>query len=164
MSTVTSFAIHTNSFEGGLPGSGLQVMRAVSRFYIARNGFKGTIPESGIRRMSAVTEFGIFTNSFEGALSECGLEVMQTMSILYVQENRFAGTVPNRAVARLRALSVSNNDFEGRMCHTLITESTGDLPRPQLAGRANSTALTWRQRTELKMRGSHSLSLRMSQI
>eukprot|EP00971_Amphidinium_carterae_P124853 2473258-Amphidinium_carterae.1 len=42
-------------------------------------------------------------------------------------------------------------------CNTLITESTAGLPRPQLAGRANSTASTWRQRAGPKMCGSQSL-------
>eukprot|EP00971_Amphidinium_carterae_P124109 2458358-Amphidinium_carterae.1 len=79
--------------------------------------------------------------------------------------------LPNRAVAGLGIVSVSNNDFEGKpnvdvilchfasplaiaisesvsleRCNTVITESTGGLPRPQLAGRANSTALAWKQR------------------
>eukprot|EP00971_Amphidinium_carterae_P154770 3068580-Amphidinium_carterae.1 len=33
MSTVTLFEISANSFEGTLPGSGLQVMRAVNCFF-----------------------------------------------------------------------------------------------------------------------------------
>eukprot|EP00971_Amphidinium_carterae_P311110 6182675-Amphidinium_carterae.1 len=41
MSAVTTFAIYRNSFEGVLPGSVLQGMRAVSIFYINENVFKG---------------------------------------------------------------------------------------------------------------------------
>eukprot|EP00971_Amphidinium_carterae_P195434 3878431-Amphidinium_carterae.1 len=43
--------------------------------------------------------------------------------------------------------------------NTLITESTFGLARPQLPGRANSTALAWRQRASPKDRGSQSLRL-----
>eukprot|EP00971_Amphidinium_carterae_P125290 2482376-Amphidinium_carterae.1 len=42
-------------------------------------------------------------------------------------------------------------------CNTLITECRGGLPRPHLAGRANSTALAWRRRAAPKSRGSQSL-------
>eukprot|EP00971_Amphidinium_carterae_P337906 6474987-Amphidinium_carterae.1 len=45
MSAVTNFAVSTNSFEGALPESGLQVLRAVSIFYVYANNIKGTIPE-----------------------------------------------------------------------------------------------------------------------
>eukprot|EP00971_Amphidinium_carterae_P176524 3499889-Amphidinium_carterae.1 len=162
-------------------------MRAMSKFSIHINRFKGTIPESGIRMMRRVTTLAIYKNSFEGALPESGLQVMRIMSVLFVQENHFAGTLPNRAVVGLGALSVSNNDFEGKLsqtqyeqcevasfvisesvnldrCNTLISESTGSLPQPQLAGRANSTELAWRQRAGPKMRGSQSLSLRASHM
>eukprot|EP00971_Amphidinium_carterae_P004746 95082-Amphidinium_carterae.1 len=44
-------------------------------------------------------------------------------------------------------------------CNTLITESTNGPSQPHLAGRANSTALAWRQRPCPKMRDSQSLSL-----
>eukprot|EP00971_Amphidinium_carterae_P093382 1847741-Amphidinium_carterae.1 len=44
-------------------------------------------------------------------------------------------------------------------CNTLITESAFGLPGPQLPGRADSTALVWRQRAGPKDRGSQSLRL-----
>eukprot|EP00971_Amphidinium_carterae_P195020 3869978-Amphidinium_carterae.1 len=71
MSAVTVFAISTNTFEGALPESGVQVMRAVSIFHILENRFKGSIlPGSGLRTMSAVTNFDISENNLEGALPE----------------------------------------------------------------------------------------------
>eukprot|EP00971_Amphidinium_carterae_P114109 2261199-Amphidinium_carterae.1 len=45
------------------------------------------------------------------------------MSGLFMRANRFAGTLPNRAVAGLGALSVSNNDFEGKLSHTHSVKS-----------------------------------------
>eukprot|EP00971_Amphidinium_carterae_P204902 4066527-Amphidinium_carterae.1 len=72
MSAVMTFKIDTNSFEGALPASGLQVMRLVSDFFIYSNGFKG-----GISSMSAVTQFAIHVNHFEGALPASGLKVMR---------------------------------------------------------------------------------------
>eukprot|EP00971_Amphidinium_carterae_P243725 4840658-Amphidinium_carterae.1 len=72
MSAVVDFVIHSRlfgvKFEGALPGSSLQAMRAVSRFSIHTNGFKGMLPEIGIRAMGAVTDFKIAENSFEGVL------------------------------------------------------------------------------------------------
>eukprot|EP00971_Amphidinium_carterae_P312230 6206029-Amphidinium_carterae.1 len=68
--------------------------------------------------MSAVTHFAMSTNSFKGALPESGLQMMRTMTFLYVDVNRFAGTLPTTAVAGLGALSVTNNDFEGKMSQT----------------------------------------------
>eukprot|EP00971_Amphidinium_carterae_P022381 441322-Amphidinium_carterae.1 len=65
--------------------------------------------------MGAVSIFDISKNSFEGTLPGSGLQVMRTMSALFVQANRFAGTLPNRGVSGLGALSVSNNDFEGKI-------------------------------------------------
>eukprot|EP00971_Amphidinium_carterae_P141119 2796447-Amphidinium_carterae.1 len=108
------------------------------------------------------------TNSFEGALPGRGFQVMRAMSALIVHGNRFAGTLPNLALERLRVLTVNNNNLEGKtlqtqselfgLCNTLNTESRGGLPRPQLAGRANPTALVWRQRAAgPKMRGSQTL-------
>eukprot|EP00971_Amphidinium_carterae_P240562 4775859-Amphidinium_carterae.1 len=46
MSTVIKFFITINSFDGALPGSGLQALRAVTDFTISKNALKGTIPES----------------------------------------------------------------------------------------------------------------------
>eukprot|EP00971_Amphidinium_carterae_P336340 6472663-Amphidinium_carterae.1 len=44
MSAVTNFDIYRNSFQGALPGSGLQVMRGVSLFLIYANRFNGALP------------------------------------------------------------------------------------------------------------------------
>eukprot|EP00971_Amphidinium_carterae_P141462 2802979-Amphidinium_carterae.1 len=41
-----------------------------------------------------------------------------------------------------------------------LTRVVGRPPQPQLAGRADSSALVWRQRAGPKMRGSQSLSVR----
>eukprot|EP00971_Amphidinium_carterae_P139741 2768611-Amphidinium_carterae.1 len=70
-------------------------MSAVSILHNFLNAFKGTLPESGIRTMTAMASFGICFNDFTGVL--------------------LAGTLPNRALAGLGALSVNNNDFEGKM-------------------------------------------------
>eukprot|EP00971_Amphidinium_carterae_P248345 4930273-Amphidinium_carterae.2 len=66
-------------------------------------------------------------------------------------------------IAQLEVLSVDRNNFEGNMSNTLITEYTGGLPRPQHAGRDNSTAVVWRQQVRPTSRGSQSLRVsRMS--
>eukprot|EP00971_Amphidinium_carterae_P192021 3809873-Amphidinium_carterae.1 len=62
MSAVTSFGINANSFEGALPGSGLQVMRSVSKFYIFTNSFKGALPDEGMGTMTAMAFFCIQNN------------------------------------------------------------------------------------------------------
>eukprot|EP00971_Amphidinium_carterae_P095836 1896641-Amphidinium_carterae.1 len=53
-------------------------------------------------------------NSFTGALAESSFQVMRTIIALFVHSNRFAGTLPN-VFTWLEFLSVSNNDFEGKM-------------------------------------------------
>eukprot|EP00971_Amphidinium_carterae_P248197 4927803-Amphidinium_carterae.1 len=114
--------------------------------------------------MSAVTTIGIGINSFEGTLPQSGLLVMRTMSRLVAPSNLFAGTLPNRAIAGLGTLHVSGNDFEVNLnrCNTLITGCTAGRPQQQLAGRANSTALAWRQQAGHQNCGS--LCLRVSHM
>eukprot|EP00971_Amphidinium_carterae_P114286 2264445-Amphidinium_carterae.1 len=62
MSALTEFEISLNSFEGALPESGFQVMRAAIAFNISSNRFKGMLPEV---TMSTVTGLEAVYTGFE---------------------------------------------------------------------------------------------------
>eukprot|EP00971_Amphidinium_carterae_P192278 3815140-Amphidinium_carterae.1 len=90
MSAVILFQIFTNTFEGALPESGLQAMRAVWNLNFFNNGLTGTLPEI-IRTMSTVWYFRVDVNSFEGALPASGLQGMQLVGLFSIEANGFKG-------------------------------------------------------------------------
>eukprot|EP00971_Amphidinium_carterae_P090604 1793588-Amphidinium_carterae.1 len=87
MSAVTIFSITINSFGGALPGSGLQMMRAMIALYASLNRFAGTLPNRAAARFR---HFGVYHNDFEGKLSQtqCGPHLCQ--------DSRVQSTVPSR--------------------------------------------------------------------
>eukprot|EP00971_Amphidinium_carterae_P276069 5478426-Amphidinium_carterae.1 len=70
MSAVVLFDVQENSFEGALPASGLQGLRAVFVLYVSKNRFAGTLPSEGFGALAGLDVLAVMRNEFEGEMSE----------------------------------------------------------------------------------------------
>eukprot|EP00971_Amphidinium_carterae_P192890 3827738-Amphidinium_carterae.1 len=142
-------------------------MRVLIGFRVHVNRFTGTLPEA-IRTMTILYAFSTQSNDLTGVLPESGLEGMRSVQVFHAHRNRFAGTLPEdgfKALARVQVMAIDNNYLEGQMrlnmdtvvWGTLIVGCTTRVPRPQLAGGVDSTAIAQRQGVETKVCGSQCL-------
>eukprot|EP00971_Amphidinium_carterae_P332789 6467120-Amphidinium_carterae.1 len=135
-------------------------MSAINYFSIGFNSFEGALPESGLQERCP-------TGRLQGSIRRSKLSSLTTMPLKArchplldqkLSSTRFAS---QRQEFNLQ-YTFTEYDFESvnlDRCNTLITWCMGGRPQPQLAGRANSTALAWRQRSGPKNCGSQSLRL-----
>eukprot|EP00971_Amphidinium_carterae_P083121 1644629-Amphidinium_carterae.1 len=65
MNGVKTCSISRNIFQGTLPESGLQAMRAMRRFYMDSNYLEGTLPNRAVRWVRC---FGVSVNWFQGKI------------------------------------------------------------------------------------------------
>eukprot|EP00971_Amphidinium_carterae_P300404 5968781-Amphidinium_carterae.1 len=161
MSVVTMLGLSTNSFEGALPESGLQTMRTMIFLYVDANRFAGTLPTRAFAGLGAAS---VSNNDFEGKNPTwtlfCTSKVSSTVLARHftVIVSSLVSLYPGQGLEMLCSQRISELVNRDR-CYTLIIGSTGGLPQPQLAGRANSTSLAWRQQAHPQSRGSQSLGL-----
>ncbi|KAI3417173.1 Expansin [Psidium guajava] len=116
-STLQSFFIANNKFEGPLP-----IPPPTALFYsIANNNISGEISHLICNAIELLL-LDLSNNSLTGTLPECLMSFSKDLSVLNLRMNLIEGVIP-RKIARdsnLRTLDFSQNRFEGTLPRSLV--------------------------------------------
>ncbi|KAI3417160.1 PDZ domain-containing protein [Psidium guajava] len=116
-STLVSFFIANNKFEGPLP-----IPPPTALFYsIANNNFSGEISHL-ICEATELVVLDLSNNSLMGTLPECSMSFSKDLSVLKLRMNMIQGVIPGKIArdSNLRTLDFSRNRFEGTLPRSLL--------------------------------------------
>ncbi|XP_048128141.1 receptor-like protein 33 [Rhodamnia argentea] len=116
-STLGSFSIANNKFEGPLP-----IPPPTTLFYsIANNNFIGEISHL-ICNATELVVLDLSNNNLMGTLPECLMSFSKDLSVLNLRMNMIQGVIPGKIArdSKLRTLDFSWNRFEGTLPRSLL--------------------------------------------
>lgn len=110
LSTLKSFSVINNSFEGSMPS--FKKLVGLRALFLTNNKFSGEIPDDafeGLRRLKRVFLAG---NEFKGHIPT-SLAQLPRLYDVDLHGNSFDGTIPEFLQSGFRVFNLSNNRLEG---------------------------------------------------
>lgn len=119
LSTLTSFSVMNNSFEGPMPE--FKKLVRLRALFLSNNKFSGDIPDDAFEGMKYLKRVFFAENGFTGHIPQ-SLANLPRLWDLDLRGNSFGGNIPEFQQKDFRVFNLSNNQLEGPIPKSLSNQ------------------------------------------
>ncbi|KAK7384861.1 hypothetical protein VNO78_30564 [Psophocarpus tetragonolobus] len=116
LSTLTSFSVINNTFEGPMPE--LKNLVNLRALFLSNNKFSGDIPDDAFEGMGRLKRVFLAENGFTGQIPK-SLTNLPRLWDLDLHGNSFGGNIPEFQQKDFREFNMSHNQLEGQIPQSL---------------------------------------------